>query len=257
MSADAVLSQSILKDVPFLILAGGLGTRLGEYCQNKPKALVEVAGEPFLAHLLRLLKREGVSRVVLLTHHLEEQIQEFAGDGSIFGLAITYSRDETDNFGTGAAVAKAFSSFDDSQFAVIYGDTYLDIPMSLPYEKFKALDGAGLMTVLENRNQWQKSNVEFNESTEKIVRYEKSVNDDKMHFIDFGLSFFKRETFEKEAQVHRGASFDLGQIFQSMAKSSNLDGYAVNRRFYDVTNLESLIETRAYLSQNQLWQFNP
>lgn len=255
MSTEAAEANSKLENVPFLLLVGGLGTRLGEHSQGKPKTMVDVGGEPFLAHLLKLLKREGVTKVILLTHYLEEQIKDFVKGGDDFGLSVAYSADEQNSLGTGAAIAKALPLVE-SDFAVMYGDSYLDISMSPVYSAFKRLDNEGLMTILENKNQWQPSNVEFDASSEKVVKYNKAQNDEKMHYIDYGLSFFNRPAFEKHLDKISEETFDLGHIFQSMASSSKLSGYPVHQRFYDVTNLESLIETRAYLSQNQLWQID-
>ena len=71
--------------LPVAILAGGLATRLRPITRTVPKALIEVAGEPFLAHQLRLLARHGFERVVLLVGYLGEQIRDFARDGREFG----------------------------------------------------------------------------------------------------------------------------------------------------------------------------
>jgi len=67
--------------LPVAILAGGLATRLRPVTETIPKALVDIEGEPFLAHQLRLLRRNGSTRVVLCTGYLSEQIEAYAGDG--------------------------------------------------------------------------------------------------------------------------------------------------------------------------------
>src|SRR4051794_34141621 len=79
--------------LPIAILAGGLATRLRPVTETIPKALIEISGEPFLAHQLRLLRRNGFERIVLCVGHRAEQIRDFAGDGSRFGLNIEYSLD--------------------------------------------------------------------------------------------------------------------------------------------------------------------
>ena len=71
--------------LPVAILAGGLATRLRPLTETIPKALIEINGEPFLAHQLRLLKRHGVTRAVLCVGHLGEMVRDFVGDGSRFG----------------------------------------------------------------------------------------------------------------------------------------------------------------------------
>ena len=110
--------------LPIAILAGGLATRLRPVTETIPKALIEVAGEPFLAHQLRLLRRHGFERVVLCVGYLGEQIQAFAGDGRAFGLQVEYSFDGPQLLGTAGALRRALPMLGDA-FAVIYGDSYL------------------------------------------------------------------------------------------------------------------------------------
>jgi NDP-sugar pyrophosphorylase family protein len=92
---------------PVALLAGGLATRLRPLTEKIPKSLVEVAGEPFLAHQLRLLKRQGVRRVVLCVGYLGEMVQKFAGDGARFGLELAYSFDGPVLRGTAGALKQA------------------------------------------------------------------------------------------------------------------------------------------------------
>src|SRR4249920_371008 len=108
------------------ILAGGLATRLRPVTETIPKALIEVAGEPFLAHQLRLLRRNGFDHVVLCVGYLGEQIRDFAGDGSSFGLRVEYVFDGPKLLGTAGALRRALPQLGDA-FAVTYGDSYLPV----------------------------------------------------------------------------------------------------------------------------------
>ena len=90
---------------PVAILAGGLATRLWPITQTIPKALVTIAGKPFLEHQLGLLRQQGVSRVVLCVGHLGEMIQDAFGYGS--GIEIAYSFDGPVLLGTAGAVRQA------------------------------------------------------------------------------------------------------------------------------------------------------
>ncbi len=108
---------------PICLLAGGLGTRLGETVRDTPKPLLEVAGEPFLLHQLRLLARYGAARVVLCVGYLGELIEQRIG-ASQFGIEISYSYDGPNLIGTLGAVRKAAPALGD-RFLVLYGDTYL------------------------------------------------------------------------------------------------------------------------------------
>src|SRR5437764_13922492 len=93
--------------LPIAILAGGLATRLRPITETIPKALIEIAGEPFLGHQLRLLSRGGIRRAVLCVGYLGEQIREYAGDGSAFGLRVEYAFDGPQLLGTAGAIRRA------------------------------------------------------------------------------------------------------------------------------------------------------
>src|ERR1700680_2157820 len=110
--------------LPVAILAGGLATRLRPLTEALPKALVEINGEPFLAHQLRLLSRSGIDRVVLCAAYRGEQIREYAGDGRAFGLRVEYSFDGPQQLGTAGAIRRALPLLGD-KFFVLYGDSYL------------------------------------------------------------------------------------------------------------------------------------
>ena len=107
------------------ILAGGLGTRLGERVRDTPKPLLEVAGEPFLVHQLRLLAAHGAREVVLCVGYRGEQIESRIG-GERFGIRIRYSFDAPELDGTLGAIRRALALLGE-RFLVLYGDTYLRI----------------------------------------------------------------------------------------------------------------------------------
>src|SRR5256885_6003074 len=92
---------------PVAILAGGLATRLRPATEKIPKALIEVAGEPFLTHQLRLLRAAGIRKVVLCVAYRGEMIQEEFRDGRQLGVELSYSFDGPDLLGTGGALKQA------------------------------------------------------------------------------------------------------------------------------------------------------
>src|SRR5262245_47940767 len=93
--------------MPAVIIAGGLATRLHPITQTIPKALLDVAGRPFLWHQLDLLKHQGITRVVLLAGYLGEMIREQFRDGSALQLSIEYSFDGPTLLGTAGAIRRA------------------------------------------------------------------------------------------------------------------------------------------------------
>lgn len=228
---------------PVAILAGGLGTRLGPLTRDVPKSLVEVAGEPFLAHQLRLLARAGIKHVVLCIGHLGEQIRRFAGDGQRFGLQIVYSEDGPVPLGTAGAVRKALGALG-QQFFVLYGDSYLPCDYHQIQEAFRASRKPALMTLYRNEDRWDKSNVEFDGS--RILAYDKANRTPRMRHIDYGLGVFDRQVFEA---LPEGVPYDLARLYQELLAAGDLAAYEVAERFYHIGDLEALRELDDYLKR--------
>jgi NDP-sugar pyrophosphorylase family protein len=110
-----------------LILAGGLGTRLRSVVADRPKVLAEVAGRPFLAHLLDKVARSGVREVVLCTGYLADQVEATFG-ARYSGLEIRYSR-EVVQLGTGGALRLALSHTHAQMLLVLNGDSYCTVDL--------------------------------------------------------------------------------------------------------------------------------
>lgn len=233
---------------PVAILAGGLGTRLRPLTERIPKSLVMVAGEPFLAHQLRLLARSGVTRLVLCTGHLGESIREFAGDGSRFGVQIQYSDDGPAPLGTAGAVRRALPLLG-TRFFVIYGDSYLPCNYRAVQQAFLRAGLPALMTVYRNEGRGDASNVEFD--GRRILAYDKKNRTPRMHYIDYGLGVFERSVFE---QLPPDGYYDLARLYQELLEKGRLAAYEVSERFYHVGAFEAIEELEAYLKRSGLQQ---
>jgi ADP-glucose pyrophosphorylase len=92
---------------PVAILAGGLATRLRPLTEVIPKALVDVAGKPFIVRQLSYLREQGISHVVLCVGYLGHMLKDVVGNGENFGLNVSYSEDGSTLLGTGGALSKA------------------------------------------------------------------------------------------------------------------------------------------------------
>ncbi|HYL36147.1 MAG TPA: nucleotidyltransferase family protein [Bryobacteraceae bacterium] len=106
-----------------IVLAGGLGTRLGGVLGELPKPMAPIAGQPFLTYLLRFLELHGIRRAILAVGHQQEVIRRFFGPR--FGrIEIRYSL-EDEPLGTGGALLQALQQVEDSFAFVFNGDTFL------------------------------------------------------------------------------------------------------------------------------------
>lgn len=224
------------------ILAGGLATRLRPLTETIPKSLIDVNGEPFIAHQLRLLRKNQVERVVLCLGHLGEEIQKSIGNGVQFDLQVEYSFDGPGPLGTAGALKSALPLLTDD-FFVLYGDSYLDFDYQAAWQSFQAGKKLSLMTVFANEGRWETSNVEYDGL--RIVSYDKQNATRRMRHVDYGLGVFKQEAF---SCVPTDQPHDLSELYQDMLKRNQLAAFEVKNRFYEIGSVAGLRETREYLA---------
>jgi NDP-sugar pyrophosphorylase family protein len=235
MSAPLQIDQ-----VPLALLAGGLATRLGTIARNMPKALIDVAGKPFIDRQMELLHRNGIRHVIICLGHLGGQIRDHLGDGTKLGMQLEYSEDGPRPLGTGGAVRAALDRLGEI-FWVMYGDSYLDIDYRAILSHFDRSGADALMTVLRNDNRWDRSNVQFSDG--RLLRYDKAHPTADMNFIDYGAALLRRR-----AMADRPADqpFDLADLYSRLVAQGRMIGYEVTRRFYEIGTAAALEETRAY-----------
>lgn len=109
-----------------MVLAAGLGTRLRPLTEEVPKALLPVAGRPLILYPLLLLKRYGITDIVINLHHHGQQIADALGDGRAMGLTLHYSWEPT-ILGTGGGIKQARRLLGEKTFLVINSDILIDL----------------------------------------------------------------------------------------------------------------------------------
>ena len=225
---------------PVAILAGGLGTRLGAMTENRPKALIELAGKPFVCHQLEYIRCQGVTQIVMCTGYLSEQIEAVIKDGHAFALEVRYSRDGPAALGTGGALRQALPLLEE-HFFVLYGDSFLPCNFQAVQNAFVHCGKPALMTVLRNEDRWDKSNVLFHDG--RIVEYNKRARRAEMSHIDYGLGVLSATVL---ARYRQGEAFDLGDVYRELSLADRLAGYEVRERFYEIGSPQGLEDAEAY-----------
>jgi NDP-sugar pyrophosphorylase family protein len=241
----AMAKRPDIADVPVALLAGGLATRLRPVTETIPKALVELAGKPFIDHQLALLHRSGIRRVVMCLGHLGERVRDHCGDGSRYGLDLRYSFDGPTLMGTGGALARAAGLLDEV-FWVMYGDSYMDMDYRAVLAHFNATDPRrtlGLMTVLRNNNRWDRSNVVFRDG--RLVRYDKKAQTPAMDYIDYGVALLRRPAL---APIPADRPSDLAGLYSALVEEGRMVGYEVTNRFYEIGTPAALEEARQFFA---------
>lgn len=221
------------------ILAGGLGTRLGERVREVPKPLLELAGEPFLIHQLRSLAAHGVREVVMCVGYRGEMIAERIG-AERFGIRVAYCHDGPQLCGTLGAIRNALPLLGE-RFLVLYGDSYLRIDYAAAARAWRRSELPALMTVLRNEGRWDTSNAIY--EGRRVLAYDKLAPTAAMRWIDYGLGGLEARALGKVPVGER----ELAVLYGVLAQSGELCGFPAARRFYEIGTPAALVETEAFL----------
>jgi NDP-sugar pyrophosphorylase family protein len=228
-----------------VILGGGLGTRMEAFGGGRPKALIPILGEPFAHHQLRLLAAQGIREVVYVIGFRGEQIRSEVGDGRALGVAVSYVDEGERLHGTGGALRFAHDAGSLADvFGVVWGDSYLPIDLRPVLAAFHSSGCPALMTVLRNEDRWDRSNAVFRDG--RVIDYDKRARhrDPQMRWIDYGFSVFRRQVVES---IPSGAARDLGDVCRELSLRSELAGFEVDTRFFEVGSPEGVAALEAYL----------
>ncbi|MBK9334529.1 MAG: NTP transferase domain-containing protein [Ignavibacteria bacterium] len=226
------------------LLAGGLATRLKPLTETIPKSLVDINGNPFIYHQLKLLKENGIKKVVICAGAMGDQLENYTKTLIPEDIEIVYSHDGEKLLGTGGALMNAIGYLDE-KFFVMYGDSYLDTDFNNINKYFLNQNKSGLMTVFRNEGKWDSSNIEYDNGI--LISYDKKNKTERMKYIDYGLGILSKSVFEefKDKKV-----FDLEEVYKSLLNKNELSGYEVKERFYEIGSFNGLDETREYLQEN-------
>jgi mannose-1-phosphate guanylyltransferase len=130
-----------------VILAGGQGKRLRPLTYTKTKPMIPFLNKPVMEHIVTKLAGQGIDDIIITTNYKVEQIQNYFGDGSKWGVKVT-TVNEDDPLGTAGSVKNAVDHLDDT-FVVIQGDNISDIDVHDLYESHKELGGMATIALME------------------------------------------------------------------------------------------------------------
>lgn len=230
-----------------VILTGGLGTRVRHIAGDLPKALIPVRGEPFVHHQLRLLHRQGVREVLLVTGYGAASIEAAVGDGGSFGVSVSYVDEGDEPRGTGGALRFALDA--DAlreSFAVLYGDSYLPIELDPVWAAFAVASRPALMAVVRNEDRWGPSNAVLENGVVTLYDKRPEARHPGMAWIDYGISVLARSVVQAIApNVHA----DIGDAYRELSRRGELGGFEVKSRFYEIGSSEGIADLETYLEE--------
>src|SRR5216117_893024 len=202
-----------------VVLAGGLGTRLGALSRGLPKAMIRVAGRPFLEHVVDSFASRGLSEFVLLVGHHADVIEAHFRRGDAFGVRIDYSR-EKELLGTGGAVREASHLIPD-RFVLTYGD----VLRRFDYDRFVEEHPDNCLAAYPRITEGN-----TDAANGVVTRFDKSATD--LPYVDAGFSVLQRDVINLLPAT--GACSFEQEVYTKLAARRELECEIVDHNFYDI-----------------------
>ncbi|MBI5347295.1 MAG: NTP transferase domain-containing protein [Candidatus Aenigmarchaeota archaeon] len=209
------------------ILAGGPGTRLRPITYEIPKALIPIHDRPMLEHQIDMLKKYDIRNIILAVGHKADKIKEYFGNGSKFGVKITYIV-ENKPMGTGGSLRSAKNHLNDS-FVLLYVDTLMDPDIHSIARFHKEYGGMGTMLLVPT-NEPEAAGAVLMEGN-KITNFTEKPKHRKSALINAGLSIFEPSILDF---VPEGVCSLEVDVFPLLASRGMLFGYPFNGPIYDI-----------------------
>jgi NDP-sugar pyrophosphorylase family protein len=225
-----------------MILAAGLGTRLGAVGRAEPKALIDIGGRPLLERHLEFFQRQGIERVVINAHHRAARIESFVRDYA-GGLEIVCLVEEQ-LLGTAGAVRNALPHLEAAPFIVLYGDVLIDEPLAPLLDLHRERGAVATIAVYEADSAEGKGVVEV-DTEGRVTRFvEKSWSAAGPAFINAGVYVMESDLV---ASLSPGIAYDFGHDIFPAAVADGAPVYARRLRspVIDVGTPEGLAHARA------------
>lgn len=213
-----------------MILAAGYGKRLRPLTDKMPKPMITVAGKPLLQHHIERLVTMGVTEVVINVSWLAEQIENYFGDGSNFGINITWSK-EPEPLETGGGILNALPLLGDAPFLLINGDIWSNFPL-LTVRDIRLESNQSAWLLLVNNPQHNPFG-DFG-LQQGLVSYQPNLK-----YTFSGISLFKPRLFADYAKKHKDVScFPLREVLRPAIESRRIVGTLYSGDWCDVGTIE-------------------
>lgn len=236
---ERMISQAV-------ILAGGYGTRLQPFTDTKPKPMYEFEGRPFLEYLLYQIKEFGIKEVVLLLGYLPQIIQEFVGDGSAYGLNVTYDITPPE-YDTGTRLKHAGPMIKDC-FLLMYCDNYCPMDLEEAEKKFFSSNALVQVTAYANRDFYTKNNLCADENG-KVTIYDKSRFQEGLSMVDIGYALVRKEVLSMLPDTN--VNFEKA-IYSALADKGLLYAFKVEHRYYSVGSWDPIRLTKEFFRPKKI-----
>lgn len=221
-----------------VILASGEGVKMRPFTYEIPKPLIPVNGRPLLEHSIELLRQHGITNIYITVSHLAEKIEEHFGDGSRFGVSITYIHEKKPT-GTGGALLAARKKLKEGPFVVAYADVLADLDLTeflQTHENAKAAAGTIALTSVADPSAYGAVKMRGSrvvEFSEKPV-----ISGDVSRLVFAGIAAFDTAIFSFFPNKKKGSLSLENDVFPELIEQGRLYGYPFEGQWFDVSTPE-------------------
>jgi len=230
---ELLLAEALGTHIPSkaVLLVGGRGTRLKPLTDKLPKALLEVQGKTITGHLFDLLKKYGIRDVVLCVGYLKDKIKEHFGDGSRFGMNITYV-EEDEPLGT-AGPLKLAKKYLKGSFIVSNGDELKDIHIPRMFRLHKRKDALATiaLTTVDEPSHYGVAKLDGS----RILEFVEKPTHPLSNLINAGFYILEPEVID---MIPDGFSMLEKDVFPKLAQLGRLRGFPFAGQWFDIGNIE-------------------
>ncbi len=220
------------------ILCGGLGTRLRPATNHTPKVLLKIQGKTLLEHNIDLMKRFGVENILLAVGFLKEKVKEYFGDGSGFGVKITYI-EESEPLGTAGPLrlTESLGKLPKETFVMCNGDELKDIHLDRMYEFHKKNRALATIALTKVDDVSHFGVVEL--EGQKIIRFVEKPKPEEApsNLINSGLYILEPEIINL---VPRGQASMEREVFPKIAAQKRLFGFPFSGQWFPTDTPERM-----------------
>lgn len=245
-----------------MILAAGLGTRMGELTKDKPKALVPVNGVPMLGMLIERLKKQGIHKFMVNVHHFGQQVIDFIENSNRFGVEVMVSDERDELLDTGGAITKAKSFFNGNEPVLVHN---VDVLSDLDLKKLSDChrESGALATLVVRKRKSGRAllyddNMQLTGWTNSVKGEYKWVNKPVEDFTTFAYSgIYLADPLFADKLPFTGR-FSIIDAWLEMAKTERILAYPDNSgHWFDLGTKEKIKAAEKYLTPTEQQKIRP
>lgn len=241
-----------MKITQAVILAGGAGTRLKPFTLTNPKPLLNINNIPFLQHIIKLLKENGIKEVVILTGYLSNKIESYFKDGSKLGIKIKYSYtpflDKTGKENKSGIRIKNAKDMLDKFFLLLYCDNYWPLNLKSLLIFFKQHQSKILVTIYSNKDNSTKNNIYVN-SEGYVTKYDQQRACANLNGVNIGFFIVNKQVLNLLPNTN---SIFEEEIFPKLIKNRTLSGFLTDQKYYSISDLKRAKITENFLNPKKI-----